>query len=611
MSHHLLELSFGPVQGFIVAARRSRDLWAGSRLLSESVRAAACTLRSQGATLIYPTPEAVENKAGSNLSNVLLARVDSADAQPVAALAAAAMQAARDRLAELADKERIEWKKAAPGLREGLWSQQITGVLEAYAAWSSWDGRDETYKACYDALKRAFAQRKNTRDFAPAPRLSANDAGLPKSSLDGANESVLPRERRRSLIRMGVGEGEQLDAIGCVKRSFGRQESFTALTRIAADAWLAGLPDEKLTPLAATYEPLVGLGLATRCSGNDGTYDRFPYDAGLLFGGALDAALATARREGEAQELTALEALRRAMQAIKTRPNPYVALMSADGDRMGVFVDQARNPRDHAAISEAITRFADRVPAIAREHRGHAIFNGGEDLMVAFPLQHVVQGARALAMAFDAAVKPVVDRLLDPRTQAEQGRPTLRAGVAICHVGEPMGFIREAAERAEKFAKGDTGGPRQGNALGLVLNSRGGHEVKVRMSFDPAEAESFAALERWIEAYAQDQLSSRVAYDIREIDTLRRRLAPQKTDPQGKPSSESYEHLDTILETEFHRVLQRARKSGGGSGIEEMQEPLKKRQAQLGDWAALGNELVLARWLSAATEAELGERMGD
>ncbi|HMX54263.1 MAG: type III-B CRISPR-associated protein Cas10/Cmr2, partial [Candidatus Accumulibacter sp.] len=37
MSTWLLEIAIGPVQGFIAAARRSRDLWAGSHLLSELV----------------------------------------------------------------------------------------------------------------------------------------------------------------------------------------------------------------------------------------------------------------------------------------------------------------------------------------------------------------------------------------------------------------------------------------------------------------------------------------------------------------------------------------------------------------------------------------------
>ena len=59
MSRWLLQVSFGPVQGFIASARRSRDLWAGSYILSKIARAAADSLIEANASLIYPTQAAV------------------------------------------------------------------------------------------------------------------------------------------------------------------------------------------------------------------------------------------------------------------------------------------------------------------------------------------------------------------------------------------------------------------------------------------------------------------------------------------------------------------------------------------------------------------------
>jgi len=600
MSHHLIELSFGPVQSFIASARRSRDLWAGSRLLSEVVRAAAQAVEAGGGVLIYPTPAAVADRTGSNLSNVLLASLPSADAHTAAALAASARLAGCERLRALAEIERVEWKRVAPGLRDHLWQQQVEGLLDCYAAWSAWDGSDAGYKASYDALKTAFARRKNTRDFTPAAVLANADAGLPKSSLDGANESVLPKDRPRAMLRrMGINEGEQLDAIGCIKRSFGRQEDFTALTRLAADAWLRRLSHEQHAALRTAYEPLVGHGLATRCNGNAGAYVDFPYDGGLLFGESLASALNSADDE----ERTALLGLDRVLRSVRSKPSPYVALMSADGDRMGVFVDRARNPRDHAEVSEAIADFADQVPAIAREHRGHVIFNGGEDLMVAFPLDTVIVGARALSAAFDAAVAPMVGRLINAEARAQEGVPTLRAGVAICHVGEPMGYIRECAEAAEKFAKGEAGRAGQGNALGLKLHARGGHEIGLRLPF--GEAGGFAALQSWMSSFRDGQLSSRVAYDIRGAELHRERLA------SGQPDPTTLAQLDTIIDAEFERVMQRSRQGGGREDMPEtLRDALRQRKAEVTTCRALGDELVLARWLSATTERELGESEG-
>ena len=52
--NHLLQINLGPVQGFIATARRSRDLWFGSYILSELSKAVALALHTQGAKLIFP-----------------------------------------------------------------------------------------------------------------------------------------------------------------------------------------------------------------------------------------------------------------------------------------------------------------------------------------------------------------------------------------------------------------------------------------------------------------------------------------------------------------------------------------------------------------------------
>ena len=57
LKKYLLALSIGPVQGFIAAARRTRDLWFGSYILSEVSKAAAKALDDLKAELIFPAPK--------------------------------------------------------------------------------------------------------------------------------------------------------------------------------------------------------------------------------------------------------------------------------------------------------------------------------------------------------------------------------------------------------------------------------------------------------------------------------------------------------------------------------------------------------------------------
>ena len=51
---YLIEIAVGPVQEFIASARKLRDLWFGSTLLSELSKCVAKSMQSQGCSLIFP-----------------------------------------------------------------------------------------------------------------------------------------------------------------------------------------------------------------------------------------------------------------------------------------------------------------------------------------------------------------------------------------------------------------------------------------------------------------------------------------------------------------------------------------------------------------------------
>lgn len=90
---HLLAISVGFVQEFIAAARRTRDLWFGSYLLSEISKSVAKCVRDQGGKLIFPHP-ASDLQPGSrlNVANVILSELDAGNRKMVAANAKKAAQ---------------------------------------------------------------------------------------------------------------------------------------------------------------------------------------------------------------------------------------------------------------------------------------------------------------------------------------------------------------------------------------------------------------------------------------------------------------------------------------------------------------------------------------
>jgi CRISPR-associated protein Cmr2 len=332
-----------------------------------------------------------------------------------------------------------------------------------------------------------------------------------------------------------------------------------------------------------------------------------------LFGGALEQALTEARRERDTAAEQALRHLGDVLKKIPSRPNPYVALLVADGDRMGKFLERARTPEQHTAVSKAIAAFSNAVPEIARAHRGHAIYHGGEDVMVAYPLRSAVAGARALSAAFAEYIQPMIDALLPTMDDRSEGLPTLRAGLAICHLAEPMGFIRQMAEDAEKLAKGDAGSAQQGDALGICLHLRAGQRVQARYGFGGSAADSdFACYDYWQNAYAgkQRMLSARVAFDIRDVSIELQRLL------RGMPGDDTTAQSQAIARNSYERILARAESSGGGKEIDDaLRDKLRARLATYMDrhpgkpaeaYRALGDELILARWMSAAEERDIG-----
>ena len=617
MTQYVLTLSIGPVQEFIASARRSRDLWSGSWLLSEMAKAAAKSLFEAGAQMVFPfvdeaTKDRLEpcDRMDDNFSvgNKIQVQVDAADDADVRYLVEQAKAAAQSRFETIARQARQALQKLQArqdlnaALRDEIWQMQLNDYLEIQAAWAR-----ITEKGYSDASQRAasgLAARKATRDFTSTGASNAWDERfmLPKSSLDGARETVLLEKANgdadlSDVVRrkLGLSRSEQLDCAGIVKRLGGNSEQFTPVTRVAADAWLQGLPENELSKLCDAYEPLIALNLATRVKGNQGIYADFPFDAQLLYRNRLDAALSDNKNNADASEK--LSNLKNALKPIWHKygePCSYWAMLLADGDRMGELLDRAKTIGEHQAITEALSTFAESVPAKMRDFRAQCVYAGGDDVLGFVALDKAVDCADALRQAFSDSLKKVSDVL-----KAEKA-PTLSVGLAICHISTPLGNVRRLAKHAEKVAKGDNyPADQQRNGLGITLSVRSGSDSDWRVQW--SDEAGLAAFEKWKKWYREKKISSRIAYDSRDIF--------MRTDfsPSNDLSSELHQN---IRQAEFARMLDKARDMEGRKLDNEVQEALKRRLNARPDADALNvlaTELIIARWLAAKTQNDLGQ----
>ena len=610
MPRFLMTLSLGPVQSLIADARRTRDLWCGSWLLSEAARAAARVLHERHPNcLVFPCPDnpdedlKPQHKPGesANIANVLRADVVLADGTAAFALCNEARSTAVARVKELGERalERLDRP-----LRANVWRAQIDDILEVFAAWAEIEDGRGGYANAGRHLRLAMNARKATRDFRPCPPLG--ELRLPKSSLDGARETVLPEwpAEESARARLALSSGEQLDALGVIKRLAGDPEQFTAWPRIAADSWIERLTPNQRQRLSAAYKPLVDeLDLATRVRGNAGTYATLPFDGHLLYPSRLDGALAQERRQrrGEAPSLRirVLEAFHECITDISRErtdtdeptgaPVPYAAVLKADGDRMGRLLSCAESVEHSRAISHALHEFASDVRRIVRDRRGHAVYAGGDDVLALVPLAQALDCARELAETFGESLSEIAEEMQLPSNE----HPTLSVGLGLGYVIEPLSALRARAERAERFAKGDaTQTPR--DALAIRLGIRSGAELGWRAQWRDRPA--FDALARFTDAYRTGELPARAAYDLRDID---RRLARLR-DSDGETAR-------GMRKAEIERMLDRARRDGGSKTIPPELRTLVRERADRQPLAELADGMIIARWLAARTAADVGE----
>ena len=607
MNQYLVVLSIGPVQSMIAAARRSRDLWSGSWLLSELAKACAKSLKEQGATLIFPYVEdAALLKMNSEFSvgNKIQVVVEANNTDELVQIINQAKKATQARFLHEADASLEQLRHATDDIRQEIWDTQKASYLEMQSAWAKIDTSDhDGYKQAIKKASSALAARKATRDFVPAATNPYDMTRmLPKSSLDGAYETILnkPRHKLKPTTRnkLSLSDSEQLDCLGAIKRlGFDdKAEQFTPFTRVTAHAWIEKLVTDgtDLNPIKIIYDELIRLGVATRVKGNKGIYADFAYDAQLLYPYRLDAAIQEWKGVDDAigDQLKLLKEQLLPIWNDKKHGQPYSygVMLLADGDRMGELLDKATTMTEHQDITTALSHFAESVADTMRAYHGHCIYAGGDDVLGFVPLDQAYDCSKRLSEDFN-------NRLLNVSQHLGVDKPpTLSVGLAVCHIMTPMSIIRELAGQAEKYAKGDhikDDISKRRNALSLLLSVRSGTDIQVRYQWD--DKPSLDTFQQWISMYINKVIPSRVAYDIRDIHLRTDLIA--RDEPELRQG---------IRSAELKRMLKQARTAKGEKIDPNTIEQLQARGTVIG-LNKLADELIVARWFAAKTQQELGK----
>jgi CRISPR-associated protein Cmr2 len=538
-----LEFSVGPVQGFVAQARRTRDFWGGSFLLSFLTAHAVRGAITSGAE-IEPhelTVDALVRWAGGERNGeaprvgsvpnhfAAVAR-DAEHAREIARAAEAALQQAWRRVCDavwnrfIADSEKrvVAAETLGAGTR-AIWDRQIAGFWEI--VWVAGQNAPEL-----------LARRKLWRTHWPPEEpgdkcsimpgyqeLSGYVRARDREAQDGFWDAV--RQRSGSL---DLGDGERLCAMALVKRLYARCSEEAIGWKLDTSAWpstvdFAALPwlrkvsqHAEACARARTYADLVIRHAP------DEAREGARHFSGLANCGEF------AQLNGDYHHPTTLanprvtplrnenarEELRAALKAISEvrdgdgrelgYPPVYYAVLLGDGDRLGAVIKGHGSPAK-GRIASALARFAREAGPLGEDSDAVRVYAGGDDVFAMLP----VNGALAYA-----------NRLASKYTECfakESIQATLSAAVLFAHMTTPLTRVLfEVRRLLDDVAKDQNGR----DSLAVGVYRRSGPAIEWVTTWDRHGARAVPALNGFIEHLRQDfdsDVSSGVIYRLHSL----------------------------------------------------------------------------------------------
>lgn len=482
-----LHFTLGPVQGFIARARRTRDLWAGSFLLSylagqamykvldpdrqgEIIFPAVTKGKKITDELLRAISEVATNKttneqpAVGTLPNRFQARI-SDDFDP-----RECTWAVQEAWEKIADK--VWYEFVAPVVENGtgteeIWQRQIKNFWEM-----NWVvGEDNN---CLD-------RRKNWRNYIPTVEpgdkctlmgdLQEISGYIRARKQERIKQDMFWKELRNKAGELNIKEGERLCAVSLVKRLFPLiakeaigwpvRKGYPSTSYIAATPWLVANMQknedmaDKFLQLARRDEKLKQKTYVESESGIF-TIERAKKEHFKIAGfaecdGNLFYASSLANDNLWPQNTRdKREELRILLKEFAGEPSAFYAVLVVDGDRLGALLQKAgKEKAGKEAVSGALAKFAGKVPEIVNKHSGVLVYAGGDDVLALVPARNAVALAVEIRIEYRTAFKD---------TGIEKQLATVSAGVVYAHHNAPLkAVLSEAHSLLDDVAKDRTG----------------------------------------------------------------------------------------------------------------------------------------------------------
>ncbi|NLX26137.1 MAG: type III-B CRISPR-associated protein Cas10/Cmr2 [Lentisphaerae bacterium] len=449
-----MKVQIGPVQEFIAQARSTRDMWAGSYLLSWLTAAAMKVFKDAGCEFVFPV---LDDQPLYKMFNG-----DPTDAGLIPTLPNVFMLLVpQGKEKEMADQARFalkdELKKIGDACWEGMlklgasedWKNRWDTQLVAFPI-INWHAVEETgnWKADVEQLGKEMAARRMTRDF----EQWGGEAGASKDVLSGKEEIIGGEKFWGNDSWKGAGP---LGAMNCVKRLF-------------PEAYLEG----KFSSKKSFWSEMSMYNTRDIAAGN---------------------------REG----------IKGKDKNDEDKPvNPYMAVIAMDGDRMGKALKQLKDQSAHTEFSQTLAQFAKTnvmrvLTQFKFQQSAQLVYAGGDDVLVMCPADQALALAKALRDEFIDTMKAYIDPEAEEKMDAS-------CGIAVGHYKFPLQRIVEEARKAESRAKNDRGR----GAFAMSLFKRSGEIIHWGGKWESPALELYRLYTKMAEP---DTASSRFPYALAEL----------------------------------------------------------------------------------------------
>lgn len=494
MNTHI-DVSIGPVQGFVAQSRRTRDLWGSSYLLSFLSAHAMRGAHQAGGKIIRPHIERLDdepmlqwvagNRSGEaptigSVPNHFVVEVD--DVHPVSTVVEAAQRAFRTAWANICSTlwDTFVGPASARGIgTEAIWHRQLdgfweivwvagpadnAGLLQHRKHWRSHRLPDEPGDKCmvmpeFQELSGHIAVSRSARQAQIAfwQQLAAHHRLGP---LDLRDEERLCAVAlvKRLYPKVAKALGWKLDVSHWRSTVYvGAQpwiRDVVAKAPVLAHAYAEAIKSRASLPIAEQRPTVDGWQAAGDFACLDANY----FHTSFVEEPRLCPLDRVAEVDQARERKMLVQQLRALQKGVHGPPPIFYAILLADGDRLGDLVATL----DGATVSTALATFTASVQTIVDAHDGVTIYAGGDDVLAMLPVERALECARQLSERYA--------QIFEHDGKSRPGA-TLSAAVVFAHVRLPLrAVLGEAHRLLEDVAKEAS----DRDSLAVAVLKRGG-----------------------------------------------------------------------------------------------------------------------------------------